>query len=94
MADTSNSTAQSPGFTDKLKSWLSWSWTYIWAIWFAMVLVLIYVLRSPLKLQETLATGKSVSGAAELARRLANVSGLAAAHLLISASLVACLLNG
>ncbi|XP_061113193.1 suppressor of tumorigenicity 7 protein-like [Conger conger] len=56
MADTSNSTAQSPGFTDKLKSWLSWSWTYIWAIWFAMVLVLIYVLRSPLKLQETLAT--------------------------------------
>ncbi|KAG9330519.1 hypothetical protein JZ751_024079 [Albula glossodonta] len=56
MADTSNSSSQSTGFTDKLKSWLSWSWTYIWAIWFAMVLVLIYVLRSPLKLQETLAT--------------------------------------
>ncbi|KAJ8410423.1 hypothetical protein AAFF_G00204040 [Aldrovandia affinis] len=56
MAETSNSSSQSPGFADKLKSWLSWSWTYIWVIWFAMVLVLIYVLRSPLKLQETIST--------------------------------------
>uniref|UniRef100_A0A8C7DM58 Suppression of tumorigenicity 7 like n=1 Tax=Oncorhynchus kisutch TaxID=8019 RepID=A0A8C7DM58_ONCKI len=38
----------------KLKSWLSWSWTYICAVWFAMVLTMIYVLRSPLKLQDTL----------------------------------------
>uniref|UniRef100_A0A4W5NSQ0 Suppression of tumorigenicity 7 like n=2 Tax=Hucho hucho TaxID=62062 RepID=A0A4W5NSQ0_9TELE len=42
------------GFTEKLKSWLSWSWTYICAVWFAMVLTMIYVLRSPLKLQDTL----------------------------------------
>uniref|UniRef100_A0A8B9H6L3 Suppression of tumorigenicity 7 like n=1 Tax=Astyanax mexicanus TaxID=7994 RepID=A0A8B9H6L3_ASTMX len=38
---------------EKLKSWLSWSWTYVCAVWFAMVLTMIYVLRSPLKLQES-----------------------------------------
>uniref|UniRef100_A0A671K8D9 Suppressor of tumorigenicity 7 protein-like n=1 Tax=Sinocyclocheilus anshuiensis TaxID=1608454 RepID=A0A671K8D9_9TELE len=38
----------------KLKSWLCWSWTYICALWFAMVLTMVYVLRSPLKLQETI----------------------------------------
>uniref|UniRef100_A0A674NS66 Suppression of tumorigenicity 7 like n=1 Tax=Takifugu rubripes TaxID=31033 RepID=A0A674NS66_TAKRU len=38
----------------KLKSWLSWSWTYVCFIWFGMVLIMIYVLWSPLKLQETL----------------------------------------
>uniref|UniRef100_A0AAX7T1T6 Suppression of tumorigenicity 7 like n=1 Tax=Astatotilapia calliptera TaxID=8154 RepID=A0AAX7T1T6_ASTCA len=44
----------SPGFTEKLKSWLSWSWTYVCFLWFGMVLIMIYVLWSPLKLQETL----------------------------------------
>uniref|UniRef100_A0A8B9H8V5 Suppression of tumorigenicity 7 like n=1 Tax=Astyanax mexicanus TaxID=7994 RepID=A0A8B9H8V5_ASTMX len=44
---------QSHGFAEKLKSWLSWSWTYVCAVWFAMVLTMIYVLRSPLKLQES-----------------------------------------
>lgn len=65
MADTSNPNAQNLGFTEKLKTWLSWSWTYIWALWFAMVLVLLYVLRSPLKLQETLSTGNRVGGTTE-----------------------------
>uniref|UniRef100_A0A673Z5U7 Suppression of tumorigenicity 7 like n=1 Tax=Salmo trutta TaxID=8032 RepID=A0A673Z5U7_SALTR len=54
MEDATSSNPQSLGFTDKLKSWLSWSWTYICAVWFAMVLTMIYVLRSPLKLQDTL----------------------------------------
>uniref|UniRef100_A0A4W6EC10 Suppression of tumorigenicity 7 like n=1 Tax=Lates calcarifer TaxID=8187 RepID=A0A4W6EC10_LATCA len=45
---------ESLGFTEKLKSWLSWSWTYVCFIWFGMVLIMIYVLWSPLKLQETL----------------------------------------
>uniref|UniRef100_A0A4W4HTM9 Suppression of tumorigenicity 7 like n=1 Tax=Electrophorus electricus TaxID=8005 RepID=A0A4W4HTM9_ELEEL len=40
-------------FKNRLKSWLSWSWTYVCAVWFAMVLTMIYVLRSPLKLQES-----------------------------------------
>uniref|UniRef100_A0A673M4S6 Suppressor of tumorigenicity 7 protein-like n=1 Tax=Sinocyclocheilus rhinocerous TaxID=307959 RepID=A0A673M4S6_9TELE len=53
MADSSGSNPQSPGFTEKLKSWLCWSWTYICTLWFAMVLTMVYVLRSPLKLQET-----------------------------------------
>uniref|UniRef100_A0A8C2BB19 Suppressor of tumorigenicity 7 protein-like n=1 Tax=Cyprinus carpio TaxID=7962 RepID=A0A8C2BB19_CYPCA len=43
----------------KLKSWLCWSWTYICALWFAMVLTMVYVLRSPLKLQETVNAGVS-----------------------------------
>lgn len=58
MADTNSSNPQSLGFTEKLKSWLSWSWTYVCAVWFAMVLTMIYVLRSPLKLQETVTAGK------------------------------------
>ncbi|XP_057194958.1 suppressor of tumorigenicity 7 protein-like [Triplophysa rosa] len=53
MADSSGINPQSPGFTEKLKSWLCWSWTYICALWFAMVLTMVYALRSPLKLQET-----------------------------------------
>uniref|UniRef100_A0A8D0CNX2 Suppression of tumorigenicity 7 like n=1 Tax=Sander lucioperca TaxID=283035 RepID=A0A8D0CNX2_SANLU len=54
MEDTAGSNPQSLGFTEKLKSWLSWSWTYVCFIWFGMVLIMIYVLWSPLKLQETL----------------------------------------
>uniref|UniRef100_A0A665VWM2 Suppression of tumorigenicity 7 like n=1 Tax=Echeneis naucrates TaxID=173247 RepID=A0A665VWM2_ECHNA len=54
MEDTTGSNPQSLGFTEKLKSWLSWSWTYVCFIWFGMVLIMIYVLWSPLKLQETL----------------------------------------
>uniref|UniRef100_A0A8C2WH15 Suppression of tumorigenicity 7 like n=1 Tax=Cyclopterus lumpus TaxID=8103 RepID=A0A8C2WH15_CYCLU len=54
MEDTAGSNPQSLGFTEKLKSWLSWSWTYVCFIWFGMVLIMIYVLWSPLKLQESL----------------------------------------
>ncbi|KAM9408833.1 suppressor of tumorigenicity 7 protein-like isoform 2-T2 [Pholidichthys leucotaenia] len=54
MEDSTGSNPQSVGFTEKLKSWLSWSWTYVCFIWFGMVLIMIYVLWSPLKLQETL----------------------------------------
>uniref|UniRef100_A0AAR2LYN3 Suppressor of tumorigenicity 7 protein-like n=1 Tax=Pygocentrus nattereri TaxID=42514 RepID=A0AAR2LYN3_PYGNA len=53
MADDNSSNPQSHGFAEKLKSWLSWSWTYVCAVWFAMVLTMVYVLRSPLKLQES-----------------------------------------
>uniref|UniRef100_A0A8C4F0Q4 Suppression of tumorigenicity 7 like n=1 Tax=Dicentrarchus labrax TaxID=13489 RepID=A0A8C4F0Q4_DICLA len=44
MEDTAGSNPQSLGFTEKLKSWLSWSWTYVCFIWFGMVLIMIYVL--------------------------------------------------
>ncbi|KAF3856587.1 hypothetical protein F7725_017310 [Dissostichus mawsoni] len=46
MEDTAGSNPQSLGFTEKLKSWLSWSWTYVCFIWFGMVLIMIYVLLS------------------------------------------------
>ena len=58
MEDTAGSNPQSSGFTEKFKSWLSWSWTYVCFIWLGMVLIMIYVLWSPLKLQETLTSGK------------------------------------
>ncbi|XP_061544021.1 suppressor of tumorigenicity 7 protein-like isoform X3 [Phycodurus eques] len=54
MEDSTGSNPQSHGFTDKLKSWLSWSWTYVCFVWFGMVFIMIYVLWSPLKLHESL----------------------------------------
>ncbi|XP_064604173.1 LOW QUALITY PROTEIN: suppressor of tumorigenicity 7 protein homolog [Liolophura sinensis] len=41
----------SRGF-DKVKTWIAWSWTYLWAVWFALVIFVVYVLRGPLKLSE------------------------------------------
>ena len=58
MEDATSSNPQSAGFTEKLKSWLSWSWTYIFFIWFGAAVIMIWVLRSPLKLQETLTSGE------------------------------------
>ena len=58
MENTAGSSPQSNGFAEKLKAWLSWSWTYVCFIWFGMVMIMIYVLWSPLKLQETLASGE------------------------------------
>ncbi|XP_039605435.1 suppressor of tumorigenicity 7 protein homolog [Polypterus senegalus] len=38
----------------KVKFWLAWSWTYLWLVWFIMLLCVLYVLRTPLKIQENL----------------------------------------
>ncbi|KAK7880257.1 hypothetical protein WMY93_030624 [Mugilogobius chulae] len=54
MEDSSGSNPQSLGFTEKFKSWLSWSWAYVCFLWLGMVLVMVYVLWSPLKLHESL----------------------------------------
>ncbi|XP_041348529.1 suppressor of tumorigenicity 7 protein homolog isoform X2 [Gigantopelta aegis] len=35
---------------EKFKSWIAWSWTYLWAVWFILVVFVIYILRGPLKL--------------------------------------------
>lgn len=43
---------------DKFKSWIAWSWTYLWALWFALVVFVIYILRGPLKLSENITHGK------------------------------------
>ncbi|KAF6086914.1 suppression of tumorigenicity 7 [Phyllostomus discolor] len=38
------------GFLEQLKSYIVSSWTYLWAVWFFIVLFLVYILRVPLKI--------------------------------------------
>ncbi|KAJ9581594.1 hypothetical protein L9F63_023228, partial [Diploptera punctata] len=38
----------------RIKSWIVWSWTYLWAFWFLLVLFVIYYLRGPLKISENI----------------------------------------
>lgn len=42
---------------EKVKSWIHWSWTYLWAVWFILVVFVVYILRGPLKLTENLSYG-------------------------------------
>ncbi|XP_029421401.1 suppressor of tumorigenicity 7 protein isoform X6 [Nannospalax galili] len=44
------------GFLEQLKSCIVWSWTYLWTVWFFIVLFLVYILRVPLKLSDNLST--------------------------------------
>ncbi|PAV56277.1 hypothetical protein WR25_15705 [Diploscapter pachys] len=37
---------------NRLKALVAFSWTYLWALWFILVVVLIYALRGPLKISE------------------------------------------
>lgn len=43
---------------ERLKSWVTWTWTYLWLLWFILVVFLFYVLKGPLKLTENVSTGK------------------------------------
>jgi hypothetical protein len=47
------------GFLELLKSCIVWSWTYLWTVWFFIVLFLVYILRVPLKINDNLSTGKA-----------------------------------
>ncbi|KAL4669453.1 hypothetical protein H8959_008007 [Pygathrix nigripes] len=47
------------GFLEQLKSCIVWSWTYLWTVWFFIVLFLVYILRVPLKINDNLSTGRS-----------------------------------
>lgn len=47
----------SRGF-DRIKAWIAWSWTYLWAVWFGLVLFVVYILRGPLKLGENITYGE------------------------------------
>ncbi|KAK6109527.1 ST7 family protein [Brugia pahangi] len=38
----------------RLRSWVTWSWTYLWALWFLLVIALVYILRGPLHITEFL----------------------------------------
>ena len=42
---------------DRIKTWIAWSWTYLWAFWFILVMFVVYVLRGPLKIGENVAYG-------------------------------------
>lgn len=45
-------------FFNRVKSVLLYSWTYLWLFWFLLIIVLIYVLRGPLKITESFENGK------------------------------------
>lgn len=45
------------GFLEQLKSCIVWSWTYLWTVWFFIMLFLVYILRVPLKINDNLTTG-------------------------------------
>lgn len=47
------------GFLEQLKSYIVWSWTYLWTLWFFIVLFLFYILRVPLKINDNWSTGKA-----------------------------------
>lgn len=47
------------GFLEQLKSCIVWSWTYLWTVWFFIVLFLVYILRVPLRLNDNLSTGQA-----------------------------------
>ncbi|CDW59161.1 suppression of tumorigenicity [Trichuris trichiura] len=42
-----------------LRNAISWSWTYLWIIWFSLVLALLYILRVPTMLQELILQAKA-----------------------------------
>ncbi|XP_045047391.1 suppressor of tumorigenicity 7 protein isoform X4 [Desmodus rotundus] len=44
------------GFLEHLKSCIVWSWTYLWTVWFFIVLFLVYILRVPLKINDNFST--------------------------------------
>ena len=41
----------------KIKGWIQWSWSYLWAVWFLLVVFVVYILRGPLKLSENISYG-------------------------------------
>ncbi len=45
-------------FFDAIKAWIAWSWRYLWAAWFCLVVFVVYMLRGPLKLGENFNYGE------------------------------------
>ncbi|KAL5015299.1 hypothetical protein ScPMuIL_009569 [Solemya velum] len=39
---------------EKVKYGIQWSWTYLWTVWFVLVIFVVYILRGPLKLSENI----------------------------------------
>ncbi|TMS38441.1 hypothetical protein L596_005169 [Steinernema carpocapsae] len=38
----------------RIKSWIAWSWSYLWAAWFLILFGTVYMFRGPLKLSESI----------------------------------------
>ncbi|CAF0846667.1 unnamed protein product [Didymodactylos carnosus] len=43
-------------FIEKLKSFIQWFYTYVWAIYFLLVVILVYLMRGPLKITQSFTT--------------------------------------
>ncbi|XP_033017731.1 suppressor of tumorigenicity 7 protein isoform X6 [Lacerta agilis] len=56
MAEAGGGGGGGAGFLEQLKSCVVWSWTYLWSLWFFLMLFLVYVLRVPLKINDNLST--------------------------------------
>lgn len=44
-------------YFNKIKGWIAWSWAYLLFIWILLVVFMIYMLRGPLRLGETVTQG-------------------------------------
>lgn len=45
-------------FFSKIKELIIWSWSYLWALWFLLVIAVVYYLRGPLKITDNIGMGK------------------------------------
>ena len=61
MAGEEEVAAVSSGFASKIKQWISWSWKYLWGIWFMMIIALVWTFRGPLRLREYINFGEEAS---------------------------------
>ena len=48
-------------FFTKIKELIIWSWSYLWALWFLLVISVVYYLRGPLKITDNIGMGESNS---------------------------------
>ena len=60
---------------DKMKSWIAWSWAYLWAVWIILVIFVVYILRGPLKLSENVSYGMCALSAAGQTCAFVNFTG-------------------
>lgn len=45
-------------FFTKIKELIIWSWSYLWALWFLLVISVVYYLRGPLKITDNIGMGE------------------------------------
>lgn len=45
-------------FFTKVKELIIWSWSYLWALWFLLVISVVYYLRGPLKITDNIGMGE------------------------------------